>query len=65
MEKEPEGERLSGRKDRESEQGKDFLANPVVPSPATLQVFAPFQPRNWGIREVFLWQVQDEQALFT
>ena len=44
MEKEPEGERLSGRKDRESEQGKDFLANPVVPSPATLQVFAPFQP---------------------
>ena len=56
---------MSGREDRESEQEKDFLANPVVLSPATLQVFALFQPRNWGIREVFLWQVQDEQALFT
>ena len=65
MEKQAEGEGLSGREDRESEQEKDFLANPVVPSPAALQVFALFQPRNWGIRDVFLWQVQDEQALFT
>lgn len=36
----------------------------MVRSPVTLQGFAIFQPRNWGIGKVFSSQVWDERALF-